>query len=77
MIVLFRLEELQVLDLAFLHMNDATPTIAVLYQDAKETRHLKTYRLDLKDKDLLQGPWSLISVENDAEMLIPVIKPHG
>lgn len=37
-----RLEELQVLDVKFLCAT-AKPTIAVLYQDTKEARHVKTY----------------------------------
>ena len=44
-----RLEELQVLDIVFLH-GCARPTIAVLYTDPKEQRHVKTYEVVLKDK---------------------------
>lgn len=36
-----RIEELLVIDIQFLH-NCPQPTIAVLYQDTKEARHLKT-----------------------------------
>ena len=39
-----RLEELQVIDLQFLH-GCAAPTILLLYQDSKEMRHLKTYEV--------------------------------
>ncbi len=44
-----RLDELKVLDLAFLHGCKA-PTLAVLYEDTKEQRHIKTYEVSLKDK---------------------------
>ena len=51
-----RLEELQVLDIQFLH-GFANPTIVLLYQDPKEMRHVKTYEISIKDKDLVPGPW--------------------
>ena len=35
----------------------ATPTIAVLHEDAKEQRHVKTYAVSLHDKELVEGPW--------------------
>jgi len=44
-----RLEELKVLDLAFLH-NCNVPTIAVLFEDTKEQRHIKTYQVNMRDK---------------------------
>ena len=44
-----RLEELNVLDLKFLH-GCAKPTLALLHQDPKNARHLRTYVVDLKAK---------------------------
>ena len=44
-----RLEELNVIDLKFLH-GCARPTIALLYQDPKGMRHARTYVVDLKQK---------------------------
>ena len=44
-----RLDELKVLDLAFLH-GCAVPTLAVLFEDTKEQRHIKTYQVSLRDK---------------------------
>jgi DNA damage-binding protein 1 len=44
-----RLEELKVLDLAFLHESN-TPTLVVLYEDTKGQRHSKTYEISIKDK---------------------------
>jgi len=44
-----RLDELKVLDLAFLH-GCAVPTLAVLFEDTKEQRHIKTYQVSVKDK---------------------------
>ena len=44
-----RLEELNVIDLRFLH-GCAKPTLALLHQDPKNARHLRTYVVDLKAK---------------------------
>ncbi|CAH2078400.1 unnamed protein product [Thlaspi arvense] len=73
-----RLEELQVLDIKFLY-GCAKPTIAVLYQDNKDARHLKTYEVFTKDKDkekdFVEGPWSQNNLDNGADLLIPVPSP--
>ena len=44
-----RLEELNVIDLKFLH-GCAKPTLALLHQDPKNARHLRTYVVDLRAK---------------------------
>ncbi|ESQ55276.1 hypothetical protein EUTSA_v10024273mg [Eutrema salsugineum] len=71
-----RLEELQVLDIKFLY-GCAKPTIAVLYQDNKDARHVKTYEIATKDKDkvFVEGPWSQNNLDNGADLLIPVPSP--
>ncbi|XP_010537808.1 PREDICTED: DNA damage-binding protein 1a [Tarenaya hassleriana] len=69
-----RLEELQVLDIKFLY-GCSKPTIAVLYQDNKDARHVKTYEVSLKDKDFIEGPWSQNNLDNGADLLIPVPPP--
>ena len=71
-----RLDELQVVDVAFLH-GCARPTIAVLHQDAKEARHVKTYEVDLKTKDLVAGPWAQADLEGGTSTIIPVPAPLG
>ena len=71
-----RLEELQVLDIQFLH-GFSTPTIVILYQDPKEMRHVKTYEISIKDKELVPGPWHQTGVELGASMIIPVPTPLG
>ncbi|KAG2617083.1 hypothetical protein PVAP13_3NG178222 [Panicum virgatum] len=71
-----RLEELQVLDIKFLH-GCVKPTIVVLYQDNKDARHAKTYEVALKDKDFVEGPWSQNNLDNGAGLLIPVPAPLG
>lgn len=66
-----RLDELKVVDIAFLD-GCATPTIAVLYEDTKEQRHVKTYEVSLHDKELVEGPWRHSNLDAGASMLIPV-----
>jgi len=71
-----RLEELQVIDLKFLH-GGARPTLAVLYEDAKEGRHVKTYEVNVAERDLEPGPWAMDDVEGGSSMIIPVPAPLG
>ena len=71
-----RLDELRVVDIAFLH-GCARPTIAVLHQDAKEARHVKTYEIDLKTKDLVAGPWAQADLEGGTSRIVPVPAPLG
>jgi DNA damage-binding protein 1 len=44
-----RLEELNVIDAAFLAGCPA-PTVALLYEDAKHARHIKTYAIQMRSK---------------------------
>ena len=71
-----RLDELQIVDVKFLHGCDV-PTICVLYQDTKEARHVKTYEIDLKTKDLVPGPWCQSDVEGGTSLIVPVPSPLG
>jgi DNA damage-binding protein 1 len=63
-----RLDELWVKDMQFLHGQDA-PTLAVLYEDGKQKRHVKTYVINLKEKELQKGPWSQPNAESGASRL--------
>ncbi len=44
-----RLEELNVIDMCFL-AGCGVPTVAVLYEDAKHARHIKTYAVAMRSK---------------------------
>lgn len=44
-----RVDELQVLSMEFLY-DCQRPTVALLYHDNKDVRHLRTYEISLKDK---------------------------
>jgi DNA damage-binding protein 1 len=68
-----QLDELQVIDIQFLH-NCQTPTICVLYRDDKDNRHIRTYVVVIKDKNIQEGPWSLPNMDPHTSTLIPVPK---
>ncbi|WAR03144.1 DDB1-like protein [Mya arenaria] len=70
-----RLEELTVIDIQFLH-DCTTPTIILVHQD-QHGRHVKTYEISLRDKELTKGPWKQDNVETEASMLIAVPSPYG
>ena len=36
---------------------------------------MKTYEVNLKDKDFVEGPWSQNNLDNGADLLIPVPPP--
>eukprot|EP00945_MAST-04E_sp_MAST-4E-sp1_P008624 g8624.t1 len=71
-----RLEELQVIDMVFLN-NAAEPTICILYEDTKQRRHVRTYKILLPKKEIVDGPWKQPNVESGASMLIPLPSPIG
>lgn len=52
LLLLFRMEELEVQDLDFLH-GCANPTIILIHQD-QNGRHVKTHEISLKDKEFVK-----------------------
>jgi len=71
-----RLDELQVLSLALLH-KELKPVLLVLYQDVREKRYVKSYTIEMKEKELKPGPWPIINVDNTATHLITVSGGFG
>ncbi|KAL4312232.1 hypothetical protein GQ457_01G007480 [Hibiscus cannabinus] len=70
-----RPKEMQILDIKFLY-GCRKATIAVLYKDDKDARHIKTYEVALKDKEFDEGPWIRDNLDdNGAFLLIPVPRP--
>jgi hypothetical protein len=69
-----RLKELQVLDIKFLY-GCSKPTIALLYKDNKDTRHLKTYEVQVEE--FIEGTWFQNNLDNGAGLLIPIPLPLG
>lgn len=70
-----KLEELHVIDIKFLQ--GANPVVAVLYQDQREMRHVKTYEISVAAKEMLEGAWSRPNVEVGASLLVPLPLPLG
>ena len=57
--------------------SSGAPTLAVLYRDATEHIHIRTYEIAIRDKVLVAGPWSLADVDPSAVLLAPVPLPLG
>lgn len=71
-----RMEENSVQDIAFLH-GFQNPTIGFIYKEQMGNSHLKTYEINVKDKEFMLGPWSKESIANEATTIIPVPHPYG
>jgi len=50
---------------------------AGLEQDSQDARHVKTYKVQMKEKDFGEGPWLQSNLDNGAGLLIPVPLPLG
>uniref|UniRef100_A0A6B2KWM6 DNA damage-binding protein 1 n=1 Tax=Arcella intermedia TaxID=1963864 RepID=A0A6B2KWM6_9EUKA len=68
-----RLEETQIIEMKFLH-GCVRPTLMVLYHDAKESRHIKTYEI-VPQKEFIEGPWQLPNIEPSVELVITLPPP--
>lgn len=53
------------------------PVVALIFQDNKNARHLRTFSVAFKEKDLQDGPFSRADIGAGANMLIPVAMPLG
>uniref|UniRef100_A0A7S3QK85 DNA damage-binding protein 1 n=1 Tax=Dunaliella tertiolecta TaxID=3047 RepID=A0A7S3QK85_DUNTE len=74
-----RMEELSIIDIAFL-AGCAEPTVAVLYRDNKEAKHMKSYEVHTSSfGDLVEGPKGLNqqNLDGGANLLISVPAPIG
>ncbi len=68
------IEESRLIDVKFLY-GCYRPTLCILYEDNQRARHLKTVTIDMRDKELVTGPWSQNNVDYSASLLIPVPAP--
>ncbi|XP_078488392.1 DNA damage-binding protein 1 [Ciona intestinalis] len=68
-----RIEELSVIDAKFLH-GYTTPTLVIIYQNS-QGRHVKTYIVDVRDKEVVAGPWKQENIDAEANFIINVPKP--
>ena len=64
----FRLEELKVIDVRFLHGCSA-PTVIILHEDTLG-RHLKSYEISLREKEFVKGPLKQDNVETEAMLIV-------
>lgn len=72
-----RMEEINISDIAFLHGYN-NPTIAFIYKEhSSSTCHVKTYEISLREREIVQGPWSRENVANEASIIIPVAQRYG
>jgi len=69
------IEEVNIISMDFLH-GASKPTLAILYQDHKKIRHVKTYELDLKTKEKSETGWSQSGLAG-AQKCIAVPQPIG
>jgi len=65
-----RIEEIRFIDLKFL-CGYSRPTFALLYEDGRKNKHVKTYCIDMKEKELVAGPWCHMYVDRSSCFLIP------
>lgn len=61
----------KVIDIVFLH-NCKRPTMAVLWEDYGQQRHVHTYEINMKSRELSDGPFVEADLDNACAMLIPV-----
>jgi len=66
-----RMEEIRHSDFKFIH-GYPRPTFALLYEDNKQKKHIKTYSVDMREKELVAGPWKHSLVDRTANFMIPV-----
>ena len=70
------LDDVIVLDIACLH-GFAKPTVAVLYQDRLDQRHVKTIEIDVPGEACVPGPIATVDVEQLAIILVALPQPLG
>ena len=56
---------------------NSMPVIAVLHKDVKDERHVSTYRVNLRDRDLEPGPFEQREVEIGSKKLLALSSPIG
>jgi DNA damage-binding protein 1 len=71
-----RIEELRHIDFTFLH-GYPRPTLCLLYEDPRGSRHIVTHSVDLRERELVEGPWIQTNVEFGARILVAVPMRYG
>ena len=60
----------RLLDMGFLH-GASRPTLVLLHEDDVGGKHLKTFYVDTRDRDLSDGPWGKSHVDLNAHSIVP------
>ncbi|KAI9216712.1 hypothetical protein BC828DRAFT_409186, partial [Blastocladiella britannica] len=68
-----RMNELNILSITALH--EVTDSFAVLYQDGKGKRHIRSYTVDLAGKELKRGPIPATTVSDAAHYIVAAKPP--
>jgi DNA damage-binding protein 1 len=55
--------------MCFLEKTKGIPTIAVLYQDNKDLKHIKTYQIDIESKTLKDGTYQQSNIEFETKFI--------
>ncbi len=53
------------------------PTICTLYEDSHGNRFISTHVIDMKEKDIIDGPWKFRNVELSSRIMIACPAPIG
>jgi len=61
----------RLLDMGFLH-GASRPTLVILHEDDVGGKHLKTFCVDTRDRDLADGPWNTSSVDINSHSIMAV-----
>ncbi|CAO3672742.1 unnamed protein product [Umbelopsis vinacea] len=71
-----RFQETNIISCCFL-LGMSLPTLAILYQDAHEDRHVTSYVINVRTNSKAAGTIALTNVEPGANMLIPISSPYN
>jgi len=61
----------RLLDMGFLHAA-TRPTLVILHEDDVGGKHLKTFCVDTRERDLTGGPWGSSSIDINSHSVVPV-----
>lgn len=71
-----RLEILKQIDVKFLY-GCGRPTLCMLFEDDRNQRHMKTYTVEIKEKELLSSSWEEFNLDSGSSFIIPIPTPVG
>ena len=66
----------KLIDVKLLHCT-TRPTVCTLYEDSHGNRFISTHVIDMKEKDIIDGPWKFRNVELSSRIMIACPAPIG